>query len=326
MHVSRDRKSIALLWLLLPIGCAEILPRGEGIPQPDGAIGSEAFDAQLFVDEATRGDSSTSVDVSSSVKKDARTMDLPPDIYFPAVMCDDGVVFCEDFEAGGIDPAKWTPWAFAYYRKEPIRPLNVAFSTEALGDAPSGRSVLRIRQTDQSGSENGGQGRDGFLRTSTAFPLGRSSLHLRYFARFDNPVPNRNFTVLSVTDPGRARTSYETFYGVKLIAISEKVVAPARWQASTATAIALTNKYAPLDVWTCVEIEFRGAEQDVHLYVDGIEVAGSTVKVSYSPGTLKFAFGIATSHQDILMHPPDGFFDIRMDALVVSPKRIGCTR
>jgi hypothetical protein len=281
---------------------------------PDGSVSEEdAGPPQDETDAAARADGSVMRDTGPS-------RDAAITAVFMSQCPKSNLLFCENFESGGLDTRlwKWIPHASSY-----VADTERVFS---------GKYSLKINVSEKSGTPwNWGQ-----IKTNRAFQLAGRDLYVRALVFLDARVPSRHFSVMSARSVGPAPTGGTWQYILNLLPSRGGIGAALQWRyiweygAVNAQLWDQKDKVPRVGEWACWEWDVLGSKNEIRLSVNGEPVMGMVAGENVTPGgkgmwlappQAQFSFGFYTSHADSL---PAGGYNIWLDELAIDDAKIGC--
>ncbi len=269
-------------------------------------------DAAVTSPDASVRDSAAPADrvLPRDSARDSTAADQKVFVFLP-ITCAPNVIFCEDFEAGRLNPATWTitGWGAGYGDG----PIETTVTVET-GQHAGGKSALHFKVVKPTSPT---MVRQAFIKSKMTFGVGSQNLFVRYFARIDPVTPNRWMTSFAVREGDNS-------YGMQLLPVYETMPGPVTyfpWAGAQHPQLAET---VPLGRWACWEYEFSNSTNGMRLTVDGNAVPG--IDLQGGPVIAKAAlyFGILNSHDDANLPKADGF-NIWIDEIAVSTQKIGCS-
>jgi hypothetical protein len=305
--------------------------------QVSGADGSGG-DAGLEQD-AGRPDAGGTPDAGIDAGSDAGTL---PDAGSPtdagAVACPAAAVFCESFEDGGLDRAKWLVSGDA-----------TTFSIDTTVPARDGHGSLHMAY----GKPYGHTGEQ-VVQIRNALPAPDDRVFVRTYMRFGNlGLPGAHPFFIDVTD-GRAELGFGSIINdFAFLAYAPPGLDDSRtWYEGgggyhngneDGDATPTSENGLTAGSWFCVELMFFGDHQgagdtqhpgeQVKVWIDGVEIPemgatdaiwqqqlGQAPPEHWSPvyAGASWRFGAAS------FGPDNVAIDLWFDAIVLSPERIGC--
>jgi hypothetical protein len=235
----------------------------------------------------------------------------------PTEPCPASAIYCESFEKGNIDPARWKIVGFGRGGLGPSygdRPKDTRVEIDST-KAAIGRRSLRFKITSPLGI------RQAFIKTVTPATFGGGRLFVRYFMYIDPLTPNRWFTVFDARDTVMNSSGEFVEYGMKIIPTSDVKPGTNSWVFDGRRGL----RVVPVGRWACLEYAIQvGNEGRVAFHVDERPVDGlADVRGLPRLNSPDLYFGVLNSHDDLYLPKPDGF-NVWIDEIVVSHERIGC--
>lgn len=226
-----------------------------------------------------------------------------------------GLLLCDGFEGGAIDPATWTVEA---------SDGNTVEITTA--EAARGSRSVHVR------AENG----YGLLRTTGIFPVADNDYYGRMFlkvARYST-VDWAHWTVAEAAGTGdgsliRVGGQYRTDIAKNRWGVGSDGGPTGDWTTHDQDPDGMPQE-PPVGEWTCLEWLHRGSTHETRFYVDGVEHPslqttasqhGGNQDADYElPGFTSLWFGWWQYQADPVA------FDVWIDEVAVDGSRIGCER
>jgi hypothetical protein len=215
------------------------------------------------------------------------------------------MVFCEDFEAAALDPARWS-----------ITQSRATVTLDA-SRAARGRRSLHVAVTDPTYDGR----HTGVVATRKAFPIAGAQLFVRAFVYIDPISTHRHYTVIGASGGGLG-------YAVNVVPAWDPPYQPAQfrylWSHGAGEPGATYGKpptQAPMGRWACWEWEIRGASNELRFQLDGRDTPAFRVDAPMgwtAPGTAQLRFGLDSAHA------VSETFSLWIDEIAVSTERIGC--
>ncbi|HXI54559.1 MAG TPA: hypothetical protein VNO55_00745 [Polyangia bacterium] len=218
--------------------------------------------------------------------------------FFGASRCASGAfMFCEDFEAPALDPARWD-----YIGGNASNGSGFA-AVDSTRAARGGRSLRLHTELNQKGS--GAQ-----VKAKQPDPRLGDGFYLRAFLYFAQPVPDHHLNYFNVVD-FTAQTG-----GMFSLGSLDGKLGMVEFGPHNGDHAALGD---PLIVgrWFCVEWQVHPAASELRVWVDESEVPSLHV-TDWSPSRFTNFFMEFISYQ--------GAYDLWIDELAYDSQRIGCTR
>ena len=299
--------------------------------------------ADVPVDVPVDGTTDVPVDVGSDVPVDVPVdattdvpVDLPTDVtrdvtrdaaadvgYFgPSRCADSGLAICEDFEGdAGYDRDVWTPYA--------------SNGTLAVETTRAARGSHALHAHTHAPNVDGGVGASVGLRTSLGFPRIRNTYFGRAFVWMETRSPSTHSTLFEsggrIVDAGIFDGALPagglnvsqrfSISGHQLEASYDSSPRPPTTDYSRRSASTM-----PLDRWACLEWHFKGDSNELHFWLDGVELVDMSVLPTrvptwFAPDWVRVSVGLQLYRPDT---EPD--FDLWIDEVAIHPTRIGCRR
>ncbi len=277
---------------------------------PDATV-----DASLDVAADTAVDA-VAVDRSSGDVTPDAPVDVPRDAgdagFFGSSRCADaGLALCEDFEAdAGFDHTLWS--SFASNGTLVVDTVRAARGTHALHIHTHAPAV------------DGGAGANVGLRAVRGFPPPGDTYFGRAFVWMAVNSPTTHATLFEsggTLDGGVSVSQRFSVSSQHIEASYDTSPRPPTTDYSRRSAMAM-----PLDRWACVEWQFKGDTNELHFWVDGVELAdtavlGSRVPAWIAPAWTRVNLGLQLYRPDIVSD-----FDLWLDEVAIDTARIGCFR
>jgi hypothetical protein len=286
----------------------------------DPAKAPEAPDGSVQDQGVSLPDAETdaAVHVDGSVKRDTSpARDAAATAVFMSVCPKSDLLFCENFESGGLDTKvwKWSPYSASY-----------VLDTERVF---SGKYSLKINVSEKSKSP----WNFGVIKTIQAYQLAGRDLYVRALVFIEPQVPSRHFWVMLATNAA-PKPAWD--YALNLVPERGGVGAPILWRylwhygTASASHVGQKDRVPRVGEWACWEWELLGSKNELRLSVNGEPVMGMTAGENVAPGNkgkwlappqAQFSFGFRTSHVESL---PVGGSNIWLDEIAIDDAKIGC--
>ena len=243
--------------------------------------------------------------------------------YFgPSRCADSGFAICEDFEGdAGYDRDVWTPYA--------------SNGTLAVETTRAARGSHALHAHTHAPNVDGGAGASVGLRTALGFPRIRNTYFGRAFVWMEARSPSTHSTLFEsggrIVDAGIFDGALPvgglnvsqrfSISGHQLEASYDSSPRPPTTDYSRRSASAM-----PLDRWACLEWHFKGDSNELHFWLDGVELVDMSVLPTRVPTW--FAPDWVRVNVGLQLYRPDteSDFDLWIDEVAINPTRVGCTR
>ena len=182
---------------------------------------------------------------------------------------------------------------------------------------------------------DGGAGANVGIRTVRGFPPPRNTYFGRAFVWMATRSPTTHSTLFesggrivdagvfdgSIPDGGLNVSQRFSISGHQLEASYDTFPRPPTTDYARRSATAM-----PLDRWACLEWHFKGDTNELHFWLDGVElvdmaVLPTRVPTWFAPDWVRVNVGLQLYRPDA---EPD--FDLWIDEVAINPTRIGCSR
>src|SRR5262245_18741301 len=292
VRIGFARVLVAASWMACTSGS---IPGGSESGQEDAATGESDLDASASADAAGgTSDRPGTADARPGPDRPRRDAATAPDGFFGEARCADDLLFCEDFEAGALNPAKWV-------LNYPVRGESVKDATAKIesGLTARGKRALHVKLTSAA------ECAQIFATAVPSFPMAGKQLFVRAFVHVDKLTPNRHWALFIATDTVVGKDEYYArSYRMRLLPQDEKLpgVPNVFFWNYTQNAGGYFNKAtvtkAPLGTWDCWqwELDFRGGAKTVRFYLNDQEVRDAiwAGEAPLEKGIL--SFGISNGH------------------------------
>jgi hypothetical protein len=299
-----------------PADVAVDAPADVSVDAPADAPADVAIDVSadlpvdVVADASALDDAVTDARAADAAVADVRAADVG---YFgPSRCADSGFAICEDFEGdAGYDRDVWAPYA--------------SNGTLAVEDTRAARGARALHAHTHAPDVDGGAGANVGLRTTLGFPRVRNTYFGRAFVWMPTRSPTTHSTLFEsggrLVDGGLNVSQRFSISGHQLEASYDSSPRPPITDYARRSATAM-----PLDRWVCLEWHFKGDTNELHFWVDGLELLDTTVLPTrvptwFAPDWVRVNVGLQLYRPD-----PEPDFDLWIDEIAIHPTRVGCRR
>jgi hypothetical protein len=208
-----------------------------------------------------------------------------------------GVALCEDFESGAIDTTNWT----------------VDGQTPTIDSTRAARGKYSLHFQIPSGTTP----RRSWIYETKTFPAANDSFYGRTFV-YLTAMPLYHMGIVEGFHAKTPASVYAVGTGNHDLLVNYK---------SDLTGVdnGVSDKMPfPLNQWVCLEWQFDGVGNTVHVWIDGVADTAATLTGYTAPQFDRLVLGIALYGMPTT--PPDPTYDMWLDEIAVDSARITCNR